>query len=338
MDRITLVHRDSLSCEAIVRRLSDGSLLLLSQCGGMKEPDPANRVYAFRSDDGEKWSAPVPVGDNGRALYATDLDVCGDKITTYVTEHGGGFLDFDCYALVSEDRGESWKKEPLPCFSDTFVFLRGTVRHGGKTLVAYQHYPIGKEENDALAAEGKTILDSSLPFVLCGALVSEDGVHFTKGEDIAIPNEFAGKRVWQWPEPTIAFLPGSGYAIILRVNGAGVLYRSDSPDGLHWSRAYPTDIPNPNNKPKLINLQGGAIALINTPGRGVGFKYRNPLEIWISDDGMKSWRYKKRVLDFPGWLSYPDGFAEGDRILFSFEVNRHDVYFADCDISDYFSK
>ncbi len=47
MDKIGMVHRDSLSCEAIVRKLPDGSLLLLSQCGGMGEPCPENRA-AFR--------------------------------------------------------------------------------------------------------------------------------------------------------------------------------------------------------------------------------------------------------------------------------------------------
>ena len=129
-----------------------------------------------------------------------------------------------------------------------------------------------------------------------------------------------------------------GFAMLLRINGAGVLYRSDSKDGLHWSKPCPTDIPNPNNKPKLLNLNGGAVALINTPNPELGFRHRNPLEIWISDDDMRTWRYKKKVLDFPGWLSYPDGFADGDRIIFSFELNRHDIYLADCDISDFFGK
>ena len=97
-----------------------------------------------------------------------------------------------------------------------------------------------------------------------------------------------------------------------------------------------TDIPNPNNKPKLVDLKNGEIALLNTPGNGVGFKYRTPLEIWISDDGMKTWYYKKRITDFPGWLSYPDGFYERttDEILFTFELNRHDIYFVRADISD----
>ena len=338
MDRIGMVHRDSLSCEAIVRKLPDGSLLLLSQCGGMGEPCPENRVLVFHSADGETWSKPSLIREeNGRALYATDVDVNGNVVTAYITEHNGGYLDTDCYALVSRDGGNSWQRQELPVFRNTFVFLRGTIRTAnGLTLIAYQHYPITREENDALIAAGKNVLESELPAVLCGTLLSRDGVHFEKSNDISIPNSFGGKRIWQWPEPTIVQLT-HGFAMLLRINGAGVLYRSDSADGLTWSQPRPTDIPNPNNKPKLIRMQDGAVALINTPNPALGMKHRNPLEIWISDDDMRTWRYKKRVLDFPGWLSYPDGFADGKRIVFSFEVNRHDIYLADCDVSDFYA-
>ena len=321
MDKITMVHRDSLSCEAIVRKLEDGSLFLISQCGGNSEPAPENREYVFRSADGEKWSAPELLQkDNGRAMYATDVDVDKNKITVWLTEHNGRFLDADCYALVSTD-GVSWQRREIPHFGNSFTFIRGTIPAGKDRLAAYQHYPVTQEENASLNKSGKTILDSALPAVQCGTLLfSPDGT-YKKSKDLLLPNEFGGKRVWQWPEPTLARLK-EGYVMLLRVNGAGVLYRSDSADGLHWCRPYPTDIPNPNNKPKLLNLKGGAIALINTPNGKVGFRYRNPLEIWISDDDMRSWRYKKRVLDFPGWLSYPDGFADGERIVFAFEVNR----------------
>ena len=337
MDKIFMVHRDSLSCEAIVRKLSDGSLILLSQCGGLTEPCRDNRVLVFHSDDGERWSAPLPIQeDNGRALYTTDVWVEGDTITAYMTEHNGDYLDDVCFALVSRDRGYTWKRQELPVFRDSFVFLRGTIRTSdGRKLIAYQHYPIPKEENDRLVKEGKTVSDSAIPAVLCGTLVSENGTEFRKSNDIEVPCELGGKRIWQWPEPTVAEL-SRGFAMLLRVNGAGQLYRSDSEDGLTWSEMYPSGIPNPNNKPKLIRMEGGAIALIHTPNPALGMKNRNPLEIWISDDDMKTWRYKKRVLDFPGWLSYPDGFADGRRIVFSFEVNRHDIYFADCDVSDFF--
>lgn len=340
MDKIRMVHRDSLSCEAIVRRLQGGDLLLVCQCGGKGEPAPENRVLVFHSDDnGESWSSPELIRqDDGRAVYATDIDVRGGEISVYITEHNGGYLDDVCYTLFSTDGGKSWQKRELPYFKDEFVFLRGAISaRDGRRIIAYQRMSISEEENNALKAAGKTILDSGLPAIECGTLATDDGVNYRKSNGILIPNTFGGKRIWQWPEPTVTEL-SSGFAMLLRVNGSGILYRSDSKDGEHWSEPYPTDIPNPGNKPKLIGLEGGGVALVHTPNGTPGMKNRNPLEIWISDDDMKTWRYKKRVLDFPGWLSYPDGFAEGERIVFSFEVNRHDIYLADCDISDYYRK
>ena len=44
MTGITLVHRDMLSCEAILRRAPNGELIIVSQCGDVAEPAPLNRV------------------------------------------------------------------------------------------------------------------------------------------------------------------------------------------------------------------------------------------------------------------------------------------------------
>ena len=143
MDKIGMVHRDSLSCEAIVRKLPDGSLLLLSQCGGMGEPCPENRVLVFHSADGETWSKPSLIREeNGRALYATDVDVNGNVVTAYITEHNGSYLDTDCYALVSRDGGNSW--QPTANEMLALAYLRD-----GKTAEA-------KEIYNRLLADGKT--------------------------------------------------------------------------------------------------------------------------------------------------------------------------------------
>ena len=46
---------------------------------------------------------------------------------------------------------------------------------------------------------------------------------------------------------------------------------------------------------------------------------------------MESWAYKKDVVDYVGWLSYPDGIVsdDGKKISFAFELNRHDIYFVE---------
>lgn len=341
MDKIIWVHKDSLSCEAIVREAPDGHLILVSQCGGEDEPRPENRVYVFHSrDGGETWTKPVLITpDNGRATYATEVSVIGNRVDVFITEHDGSFLYPDCYILRSEDNGETWRKVPLPVFENTFVFIRGRVDFpDGKIAYPYQQYELTEAESARLHEEGKILCAGNIGEVRCGLILSEDGERFVKSEDVVVKNEWDGKRVWQWPEPTAVVLSDGSLAMLLRINGAGYLFRTDSFDGgMSWKKPYRTEIPNPNNKPKLIPLGNGDVALLNTPNPKTGFKYRTPLEVWISSDGLRTWRYRKRVSDFPGWLSYPDGFAtrDGKEILFAFELNRHDVYFVRCDISDY---
>src|SRR5690554_1258185 len=98
---IKLVHRDFLSCEAIVRRCPNGDLILISQCGDTTEPAPLNRVYVWRSkDDGETWSKQgLIVPENGRSVYQTEVSVFDDEIRVYITFHNGKFTDFSHQVL-----------------------------------------------------------------------------------------------------------------------------------------------------------------------------------------------------------------------------------------------
>jgi len=162
--RIRLIHRDPLSCEPILRRAPDGSLLCVSQVGDVTEPAPGNRVHAFRS----------------------------------------------------EDQGESWRD--------------------------------------------------------LGSVYPESG------------------------------------------------------------EAVKTDIPNPGNKPKLIPLPDGRVALIHTPNPAPGFDNRSPLSLWISGDDLKTFSDKRVVTDFPGNYCHPDGFYEDGHILFTIEINRHEILFFDCNV------
>jgi len=145
---------------------------------------------------------------------------------------------------------------------------------------------------------------------------------------------------WIWSEPTIAELSNGNIAMLLRRYGGfykdgsprpneGLLYRCDSEDGGRtWGDIYKTDIPNPSNKPRLFNLDDGRIALINTPNPSK----RYPLQLWISDDDMKTWSSKTTLTDFPGSYSYTDGFYENGHIKFVIEHNRHTILYFDVEL------
>ena len=329
---IRLVQRDLLSCEAIVRRMSDGRLIMVSQCGDVTEPAPKNRVYVWYSeDDGDTWSdRKLLLPDDGRAVYQTEVTVTGDLIEVYVTTHNGKFSGYRCFTVWSDDCGASWHEgEEFPV--EGFTFVRGRIDDGkGGYILPYQNYPQSKEEAELFARTGKMIWDASTPHVVNGVLLSKDGKKWVKGGENRITFDYneSGKRIWVWSEPTLARLSDGTIVMLMRVDHTGCLWRSESKDGgLSWSEPVRTDILNPANKPKLINLDDGRIALINTHDPVYGMKHRFPLELWISDDDMKTWSVKRTLSDFPGWYSYPDGFVEDGKLYLAFEFNRHDVYF-----------
>ena len=241
-------------------------------------------------------------------------------------------FDYQLRVYVSHDNGYTWNDSGPTPLIDGFAFMRGlTTLKDGTQLLPYQEYPYNREDELELlkSPTRKYIWDKSIDDVLNGVLISTDnGKTYTKGSSCKIPLKKEGLRKWVWSEPTVVELSDGTISMLMRVDMEGYLYRSDSHDqGLTWSEPYKTDIPNPNNKPKLIKIDDKRIALLNTPSSICDFNHRCPLEIWISSDDMETWEYKKSLLDFPAWISYPDGFIEDDILYVAIEFNRHDIYF-----------
>ena len=341
MTSIYLVHRDSLSCEAIVRQMPNGELLMVCQCRGLTEPDIENRVFYWHSqDNGRTWDKPTLLWpEDGRAVYQTEVSVADGEVTVFLTLHDGGFWDWKCVMMKSADSGYTWVNagEP-PCFSGC-TFFRGTIRTADNALVqSYQRYPVPEETDREFKWKSDKIFrhPDLIPCNENGIIRSEDGGRTWKSYPAVT---LSHQERWHWGEPAVCELEPGHLVMLVRVNESGYLWRSDSADGGRtWCEAFSTDIPNPNNKVKLIRLPGGEIALLHTPATGERKKdwlaNRNPLELWISDDGMEHWNYKRTLIDFPGGISYPDGFCteDGRHILLAVEFNRHDIYFLDHEI------
>ena len=156
MTEIRLVNTDTLSCEPVVRRMSDGSLLMVAQCGDTYEPAPRNRVYFFHSyDDGATWSEPVSIyPENGCAVYCTEVACFDDRVEAYLTLHNGQFFNWRSVVMVSTDCGHTWTdRGPFPGL-EAYTFMRGKiVLRNGDILIPYQRYPISAEENERLVAK-----------------------------------------------------------------------------------------------------------------------------------------------------------------------------------------
>lgn len=345
-NKMVMFHHDTLSCEPILRRMPNGELLCMCQCGGTYEPAPENRVYAFHSaDGGNTWTKPLRVyPETGEAVYITEVSVLDGVVRAYLTIHSGRFLNMRCVVMESHDSGHSWSDagEP-PCFP-TFCFLRGAIAtHDGGIVQAYQYFPISAEENARLVIAShnisdpkkqKGMWDANIDHLESGVLRSDDGgKHVSRYAGPITPIKGDTGRNWAWTEPTVAEMQDGSLVMLLRIDGTGRLWRSESKDGgRSWSEALPTDIPNPGNKPKLISLPDGRVALIHTPNAACSFQARTPLAVWISEDGAHTWNEQRVITDFPGIYCYPDGFYEDGHILFTIEYNRRDILFVDCPV------
>jgi hypothetical protein len=330
-----------LCCDVTLRGMPNGDWVVFMLGGGWKEPLPENRIFLIRStDQGQTWGKPEALFDT--TAIPTEVTVIGGTVTLYYLTHRGDFGNWLSWVIRSTDSGFTWSSpRAMPLLPERSAF-RGILRHSsGVTLLPYQYYPLGEQnpegirvpmtEDERLQKEQVPLYQSAYAGYQNGVLVSgDDGATWEQGGSLSIDT---GR--WIWSELGIAELPDGSVSMLVRVDGSGVLYRSDSSDaGRTWTRAYRTDIPNPGSKIRLFNLADGRIALIHNPNPAPGFMNRNPLSLWISDDGMKSWKTKQELVTFPGALSYPDGFidTDGKRLHLAFDYNRHDAIYVGVDV------
>jgi hypothetical protein len=344
--RIRLVHRDTLSCEPILRRMPDGSLLCVAQCGDVLEPAPGNRVRAFRSeDDGETWvDTGLVYPETGEAVNVTEVMVLDGVVHAFAAVHNGRFLNMRCEVLQSHDSGGTWTLAgPTPHFP-AFCFVRGMLPlAGGEIILPCQHFPVSEQENARLVRASHNITpvrqqpavwSAAIDHIRNDVMISGDGGRsFERFAGPRVATKGQSGRPWVWTEPTLAQLSDGTLVMLLRIDGTGRLWRSESTDrGRTWSEVVATDIPNPGNKPKLIPLPDGRIALIHTPNADQGFTHRHPLSLWISDDDLAGFADRRVLTDFPGCYCYPDGFFEAGHVRFTIEINRHEILFFDCEV------
>lgn len=333
---ISQIATETMSCEPLIVRAPNGELLCMCQCGGVLEPAPDNREYVFHSkDNGKTWSKKERVlEENDVAELGTGLTVNGNEITAYISIHNGGFLFWKSVVLKSFDSGYTWQRQPYVGFDKYTLIRNGLATKKGKKMLTYHHFSPTEEQVDQVFFEKKVknLAYSGILKNEAGILISDDGEKTWK-KSLAYLDD---KSTISWMEPTIAELSDGTIAMLMRRERSGWLYRCDSVDGgKTWGEYYQTDIPSPTNKPKLLNLDNGKIALLHTPNGELdkyGYGKRFPLELWISSDDMKTFEEKIRLTDFPGEYHYPDAFYEDGHIYMVIEHNRHTILFFDIEL------
>ena len=339
--------------EPLLRRLPDGSLCCVFFTGGQGDGALENIVAAIRSDDdGATWSdvevlvslpdqsawAPSAFVHRGKAhiFWFSSRDRHRYRKTNHILSTGPDGRSFTEDRVIEED----WITE------------RGVdVRHGthlrdGRVLlpIAWTE-PVREFDLDNWVWDESTIHLANFggPVAVnnlyCFGVMepNDDFASFTPHGRVCKETPDAETPGIPFFENAIAELSDGALSMLVRADTTNRLWRTDSQDGGRtWSEVRPTDIPNPGSKPRLINLPDGRIVLFHNPSEKDYFdveadihKYRTPLEMWVSDDDMASWRVKRTLVAAPRLAQYPDGFYDEDAgaVYLAYEDCRT-IYFA----------
>ena len=309
------------SREAVLRRMSDGSLYCLIYTGGPREPHDSNLMLGTRSsDDGQTWTpAEVIFHHPARGVYAAELWAEAGPPTVFLQTFSAisRYLEMRAYRSASEDHGRTWK-EPvsLPGVGGAFLVRRGILLSDGAWLFPVYWTELRRDDNWKweLRRPNKDV-DMKNWIERCGVIRSAD-----KGATFS-PHGYLHADC-QLLEPACIEVEPGRVLMLMRAERQGLFYRSESRDGgLTWSPAEPSDIPAVASKVLLLKHDDAVLMIFNPPPEGAandGLGQRRELALWVSRDGCRSWTNKRvlaRVAPRPGqpsWkaVCYPDGFID----------------------------
>ena len=124
----------------------------------------------------------------------------------------------------------------------------------------------------------------------------------------------------------------SGVHMLVRTN-KGFIYRSDSKDGIHWCKAYKTDLLNNNSGIDICRAGDGSLILISNP-IGVNWGDRAPITLMRSFDDGATFEEFFKLEDITGdhEFSYPAIVAQGMRLFITYTYERKSVAYWELEI------
>jgi len=286
-----------------------------------------NYIGLCRSTDrGHTWGQLEEVlRYDDQACLFSEVFIHDGCITIFVQTHGGYFEDWCVWTITSEDNCHAWSapKAFAPMRRRAFLWNR-YITSWGEWILPFQTYDTADDPSLSPCKDG------SIQRAYNGVLISADA-----GQTWISSNRIGPTRLWA--ENNVVELSDGTLVMLIRT-GTGWLHRSVSKDrGRTWIDPSPTDIPNPGTRFRLFRLSDGQIVLLHNPNPATSHPNskrqalcnRNPLALWISEDDMRTWGYRRVLTDFPGMLAYPDGVVDKkeEYIQFAFDYNRHDVIY-----------
>ena len=318
--------------EPVLRRMPDGSLFCMHYTGGPSEPNDNNLMLATTSqDDGKTWTESRILFDHTvRGVYAPELFTEGGVPTVFLHTFSeiSRYAEMRPYLSRSYDSGKTWS-EPIavPGVPGCMLIRKAIKLVDGTHLLP--HYWTEQTGNNNWDWEERNPRYYNRPSMRnwmerCGVLRSTDnGETYThygyiRAEDPKV----------RLLEPECIELEPNHILMLIRSDGKGAIYKSESFDGgMTWSVAEPSGIPAVAAKVILLRYKDAVVMMFNAMPEsttGDGLLTRQRLSAWVSLDNCKTWttkvdlaRVKPDVEEKWKAVCYPEGFIdEGKKMLY----------------------
>lgn len=270
--------------------------------GGPKEPSPENAVLLCYSDDQVKsFTRPqvMAAPGNGTRCFDPTLWIDPKGRLWYIFNRGNkDTAKHDVWARICDDPDATppvFGAELRVGYEGPYAFRmnKPTVLSSGEWIMPVTHAmePVREWFAGPKQLQGVGIsTDEGKTWRLHGAL---------KAPEWALEcmiTELKDGRLW-----------------LLTRTGGGFLWESHSSDnGLTWSEAKASTIPNPGSRFFIRRLASGNLLLVNH--HGFTGKTRSHLTAQISTDDGKTWN-EGLLLDERKGVSYPDGVQDRDGLI-----------------------
>lgn len=277
--------------------------------GGTREGNDDVKIWVSRFEN-QRWSTPVIVakGDN-EPCWNPVLFKYGEKIMLFY-KVSKPIPKWRTMLMESEDNGKTWT-EPRE-------LVPGDI--GGR----------GPVKNKAiLLSDGRICAPASLETPTCWDcftdISADGGKTWQRSEFVPYDHENnEGKGIIQ---PTL-WEDGGKIRMLTRSTASSIMI-SESEDGLSWSPAKRTELPNNNSGIDCVRLDNGKLVLIYNPVEG-RHGDRNVIGISESTDNGKSWTpccIVEKDEDTDAEFSYPAIICDDKYVYTTYTHNRTNVMF-----------
>ncbi len=296
--------------------LSNGGLLA-AWFGGTAEGNPDVAIWASRRTSAG-WSAPFQiVREPNTPTWNPVFFHSKDARLWLYYKFGAGPSTWKAARMFSADEGKTWSQpERLPdgilgpIKNKPLVLLDGTIV-SGSSVETPQSWNVWIERS------------------------TDNGMTWSKFGPLSVPRTASSTQATPYGiiQPTIISLnEGNHLRLYARSTlSIGFICTADSFDnGVTWTQAHPTNIPNPNSGIDAVKLRDGRIILVyNNTRTG-----RTPLNLAVSSDGEHFKMFATLESD-PGEFSYPATIQGSDDALhITYTWNRTRIKYVRIPISE----